>query len=66
MSTEVCSITQLVGMGYPDRKLKKYLHHERFSEIGFRNTDAPNSKAYFYKDKLDKFMADEEEERRQR
>ena len=63
MSTEVYSIKQLVQMGYPERKLKNYMHHERFSEIGFRTSDALNSKVYFYKDKLNKFIANEEEER---
>ncbi len=57
MNKEVYSITELMEIGFPRRLLIEILNREDdFPEVGFRN----KRKAYFYKDKLEKYLAKEE------
>ena len=56
MAKEVYSITQLVEKGYPEKMLKQLIHSREFSSIGFRLASSRNSKTYFFKDKLDKWI----------
>lgn len=53
---EVFSITELMEVGFPRRMLIRILNSEDFPEVGFRE----KRKAYFYKDKLEKYLAKEE------
>lgn len=63
MKKEVYSITELVDMGYPRKMLKNLIHSDNFSSLGFRLASSRNSKTFFYKDKLDKFLEHQEDER---
>ena len=63
LKKEVYSITELVDMGYPKKLLKELIHSDNFSSIGFRLASSRNSKTFFYKEKLDKFLAHQEDER---
>ena len=63
MKQEVFSITALEQMGYPKQLLRSLIHSEDFSSIGFRLASSRNSKTFFYKEKLDKFLAHQEDER---
>jgi len=56
MSKEVFSITELMEVGFPRQMLIRILNSEDFPEVGFRN----KRKAFFYKDKLEKYLAKEE------
>lgn len=57
MNKEVYSITELMEIGFPRSLLLQILNRpEDFQEIGFRN----KRKAFFYKDKLEKYLAKEE------
>ena len=56
LKKEVYSITELVDMGYPKKMLKELIHSDHFSSIGFRLAASRNSKTFFYKDKLDRFL----------
>ena len=56
MKKEVYSITELVEMGYPKNMLKNLIHSDNFSSLGFRLAASRNSKTFFYKDKLDRFL----------
>ena len=52
----ICSMSELKSMGYPG--LNTLANSEDFSEfgLGFRLTSARNSKVFFYKDRLDKYI----------
>ena len=63
LKKEVYSITELVDMGYPKKMLKELIHSDHFSRIGFRLASSRNSKTFFYKEKLDKFLEHQEDER---
>ena len=63
MRKEVYSITELADMGYPKKLLNGLIHSDNFSRIGFRLASSRNSKTFFYKEKLDKFLAHQEDER---
>ena len=52
----VYSITELVRIGYPEELIRRLLKSEDFPEIGFR-ARGKNSKAYFWKDKLDRHLS---------
>lgn len=57
MNKEVYSITELMEIGFPRSLLLQILNRpEDFPEIGFRN----KRKAFFYKDKLENYLAKEE------
>lgn len=56
MNKEVYSITELMEIGFPRSLLIQILNTEDFAEIGFRN----KRKAFFYKEKLEKYLAKEE------
>lgn len=56
MKKEVYSIAELVEMGYPKNMLKNLIHSDNFSSIGFRLASSRNSKTFFYKEKLDRFL----------
>ena len=56
MKKEVYSIAELVEMGYPKNMLKNLIHSSNFSSIGFRLASSRNSKTFFYKEKLDRFL----------
>ena len=56
MTKEVYSITELMEIGFPRNLLIQILNTEDFAEIGFRN----KRKAYFYKKKLEQYLAKEE------
>ena len=56
----VYSITQLLEIGYPEHLIRKLLRSEDFPSIGFRTGNSRNSKAYFHKDKLDRYLRDME------
>lgn len=56
MKKEVYSIAELVEMGYPKNMLKNLSHSDNFSSIGFRLASSRNSKTFFYKEKLDRFL----------
>lgn len=57
MSKEVYSITELMEIGFPRSLLIQILNTEDvFPEVGFRN----KRKAFFYKEKLEKYLAKEE------
>lgn len=62
---EVYSITELADMGYPKKLLKDLIHSDHFSGLGFRLASSRNSKTFFYKEKLDKFLARQEDERQE-
>lgn len=57
---EVYSITELSELGYPFNLIKKLVKSEDFSEIGFRVSNKKNSKAYFFKTKLDRYLMERE------
>ena len=52
----IYSLSELAEMGYPELMLRKLLHSDDFSRFGFRLTSARNSKVFFYKDRLDKYI----------
>lgn len=56
MEKNIYSINELVKMGYPEQMLRRLLHSDDFSSIGFRLRPRPNSKAYIHKDRLDKYL----------
>jgi hypothetical protein len=56
MGQVVYSITQLEDMGYSKKMLRKLIHSEEFSSIGYRLACSRNSKTFFYKDKLDRYL----------
>lgn len=56
MSKEVYSIVELMEIGYPERLLRRILRSEDFAEVGFRD----KRKAFFYKHKLENYLAKEE------
>lgn len=56
MAKSVYSITELVQLGYPEELIRRLLKSEDFPEIGFR-AKGKNSKAYFWKDKLDAHLS---------
>ena len=56
MNKNVFSISQLEEMGYPKKMLRKLIHSEEFSSIGYRLASSRNSKTFFYKDKLDRYL----------
>ena len=66
LKKEVYSSTELVDMGYPKKLLTGLIHSDNFSRIGFRLASSRNSKTFFYKEKLDKFLEHQEDERRER
>ena len=63
MKKEVYSIAELAEMGYPKKLLKELVHSDDFSRIGFRLAASRNSKTFFHKDKLDRFLEHQEDER---
>ena len=63
LKKEVYSISELVDMGYPKKLLKQLIHTDEFSRIGFRLAESRNSKTFFYKEKLDRFLEHREDER---
>ena len=63
LKKEVYSITELADMGYPKKLLTGLIHSDHFSGLGFRLASSRNSKTFFYKDKLDKFLEHQEDER---
>lgn len=57
MTKEVFSISELMEIGFPRSLLLQILNNEdAFPEVGFRN----KRKAFFYKEKLEKYLAKEE------
>lgn len=63
MNKNVFSISQLEEMGYPKKMLRKLIHSEEFSSIGYRLACSRNSKTFFYRDKLDKWIEQRMDER---
>lgn len=59
----VYSLSELVEMGYPELMLRKLLHSDDFSRFGFRLTPAVNSKAFINKDKLDRYLEHQMDDR---
>lgn len=57
------SITELEGMGYSHKLLSKALHSQDFSTMGYRLACSRNSKTFFFKDKLDKWIEQRMDER---
>lgn len=57
---EVYSITELSELGYPFNLIKRLVKSEDFAEIGFRVSNKKNSKAYFFKDRLDRYLMERE------
>ena len=60
MAKSVYSITELVQLGYPEELIRRLLKCEDFPEIGFR-ARGKNSKAYFWKDRLDRYLSEKTE-----
>lgn len=56
MTKEVYSIAELMEVGFPRNLLIQILNTEDFAEVGFRN----KRKAYFYRNKLENYLAKEE------
>lgn len=52
----VYSIQELTEIGYPVNLIKQLVRSEGFPEFGFRTGKSRNSKAYFHKAKLDKYL----------
>ena len=57
------SITELEEMGYQKKLLSKALHSQDFSTMGYRLACSRNSKTFFFKDKLDKWIEQRMDER---
>ncbi len=53
---DVYSVVELTTIGYPVNLIKKLLRSEDFPEFGFRTGKSRNSKAYFHKEKLDRYL----------
>ena len=62
MSKEIYSITQLEEKGYPKKMLRRLIHSKDFGGIGFRLACSKNSKTFFYKDRLDKWIEQQMDE----
>ena len=57
MTKKVYSISELTEIGYPVDMLRRISRSEHFSTCGFRYGNGRNSKIYFYREKLDKFLS---------
>ena len=63
MEKVVFSKAELEGMGYTKVLLSKALHSQDFSTMGYRLACSRNSKTFFFKDKLDKWIEQRMDER---